>query len=404
MEKSFIPHPSHFIPVAAAERIRTLSGEAERSGRLHPEQLAIIYQQRWFSLFVPRSYGGLELSLPEGLRMEEGLAWADGSTGWTVTLCSGANWFIGFLSPEIAKNLFSDRQVCFAGSGRAAGTARVMASGYEVTGRWSYASGAPHATAFTANCLIEKDGAILQNEDGSPMVRAFIFLKDEVTVQEDWKAMGMIATASHSFEVIRQSVPADRCFTIDSDHAFLSQPVYRYPFLQLAETTLAVNSSGMAVRFMDLCEEVFARRSASATSSASSGNAGSSSVGHSRPRPSGNAGSASAGNATGMEKAMGLLGEARAALQDLRNSFYTAVGASWEEYLEMNSSEPTLLEQSLLDAVSISSRRLAAESRRLVDELYPWCGLTAANPDTEINRVWRNLHTASQHSLLTLRE
>ena len=400
MEKLPVPHPSFFIPAVQAGKIRQLSGEAERSGRLHPEQLAIIYEQRWFSLFVPRTYGGLELSLPEGLRIEEGLAWADGSTGWTVTLCSGANWFIGFLSPAITRELFSDQRVCFAGSGRPSGTARVMASGYEVTGRWSYATGAPHATAFTANCLLEKDGAILTNEDGSPMVRAFIFLKDELIVQEDWNCMGMIATASHSFEVSRQSIPANRCFTVDGNHSFLSQPIYQYPFLQLAETTLAVNSSGMAARFIDLCEEIFAERSASA----SSPNAGLGSARNAGSSSAGNAGSASSGNAPGMKKAVDLLRNAKARFQALRDSFYAAVEISWEEHLKKISSDPSLSDYASLEAVSKSSRRLAAEARHLVDELYPWCGLTAANPGTEINRVWRNLHTACQHSLLTSRD
>jgi len=353
------------IPADQADKLRSFSADAESSGSLHPGQLAIIDEQRWFNLYVPRSHGGLELSLPEGLRMEEALAWTDGSLGWTVTLCSGANWFIGFLQPEIAKDLFSDRRSCFAGSGRASGIARITATGYEVTGRWKYASGAPHATAFTANCLLEKDGALLQNEDGSPMMRAFLFLKDEVIVHKDWNAMGMIATASHSFEVRQQQVGRDRCFTIDSHHSFLPQPIYRYPFLQLAETTLAVNSAGMAAHFIDLCEGIFARRSDHA------------------------------GNKPRMGAATARLAEAKIVLQYLRQSFYRAVRSSWEECEKGNS-----LQEPLLQAVSRSSRALALEARRLVDELYPWCGLTAADRNTEINRVWRDLHTASQHSLL----
>src|SRR5450432_2645066 len=114
IEMNTIPHPSHFIPAALADTINQSSGEAERYGSLHPRQLALIYEQRWFSLFVPLSRGGLGLSLPEGLELEEGLAWADGSTGWTVTLCGGANWFIGFLQPAIAWELFSDQRVCLA--------------------------------------------------------------------------------------------------------------------------------------------------------------------------------------------------------------------------------------------------------------------------------------------------
>ena len=363
-----IPHPSHFIPAALTDTISRLSGEAERYGSLHPQQLALIYEQRWFSLFVPRSSGGLELSLPEGLRLEEGLAWADGSTGWTVTLCGGANWFIGFLQPEIAREFFDDPRVCLAGSGRASGIARATAGGYEISGRWRYATGAPHATAFTANCRIEKDGELLWDEEGNPVVHAFLLAKEEIILHEDWNCIGMIATASHSFEVRQQRVPANRCFRIDGNSSFLSSRIFQYPFLPFAETTLAVNSSGMAVRFTDLCEKIFLER-----------------PGRTELLP---------GNKTMLRH----LEEARIHLQTLRQHFYQIVQSSWDECAEGKSLSATLLKE-----VSRASRRLAAGSRRLVDELYPWCGLTAANPDTEINRVWRNLHTASQHSLLTLR-
>ena len=98
--------------------------QAEALGQLHPAQLEIIYKQNWFNLFVPKEHGGLGLHLKEGLQIQEGLAWTDGSAGWTVTLCSGANYFIGFLSPEVAKEIFKDPHVCLAGSGHPSGIAR----------------------------------------------------------------------------------------------------------------------------------------------------------------------------------------------------------------------------------------------------------------------------------------
>jgi hypothetical protein len=55
----------------------------------------------------------------------------------------------------------------------------------------------------------------------------------------------------------------------------------------------------------------------------------------------------------------------------------------------------------VMEEVSLYSRNLAKISRECVDLLYPYCGLAAANTDTEINQVWRDLHTASQHALLT---
>jgi len=170
-----MPHPSEIIEHALADRMRSFSMDAEKSGQLHPEQIGLIRQNNWLNLFVPKQYGGLELALPEALRIEEALAWVDGSMGWTLTLCSGAAWFVGFLDPGFAKQLFADPLVCLAGSGRATGIATIIDGGYMVSGSWNYASGAPFATAFTANCLIEKDGLPLLQEDGSQAIRSFVF-------------------------------------------------------------------------------------------------------------------------------------------------------------------------------------------------------------------------------------
>src|SRR5687767_9677742 len=101
-------HPSQFIAKEISDNIRYLSAQAEERRQLHPEVLDIIYKQNWFNLFVPKEHGGLGLELTAGLQIQEALAWTDGSAGWTVTLCSGANYFIGFLTPEVTKNIFND--------------------------------------------------------------------------------------------------------------------------------------------------------------------------------------------------------------------------------------------------------------------------------------------------------
>jgi len=362
-----IPHASEFIPHEIADMIRSYSFEAEKSGCLGNEQLLLIYEQRWFNLYVPAQFGGLELSLPEGLKMEEALAWADGSLGWVVTLCSGANWFIGFLDTDIAKKIFCNEKVCFAGSGKPSGTASITDNGFEITGSWNYASGASCATIFTANCIIEKNGVSLKNEDGSPMIKSFLFFRDEVTIDKDsWNTTGMIATASYSFKITNLVVQANRCFTIDSRCAVLPQTIFQFPFLQFAEATLAVNSSGMASRFIDVCEKLLAAKSGNENSKLG--------VSHNLMRE---------------------LEAAKLCLQALRESFYSAIQLSWDQY-----TRKSFANSGLLSKVSKSSKNLASGSRALVDKLYPWCGLIAANPNTEMNLVWRNLHTASQHKLL----
>lgn len=360
-----IPHPSSFIDTQFTYSIRQFASEAERMGSLHPEQLSVIYKEHWFNLFVPKEYGGLGLSLPEGLRIEESLAWADGSTGWTVTLCSGANWFIGFLQSETAKTFFNSGKVCFAGSDRPSGIAKIINDGYEISGKWQYATGSAHATAFTANCKIEKDGKIMQNEGGSPVIAVFIFLRNEVSVHEDWKEMGMIATSSNSFEVKNVRVNKNRRFAIDEKHTILPDKIYQYPFLQFAETTLAVNISGMAAYYLDLFEAIIKERKDKDFKNAQ---LLSLSVRHDR---------------------------AKNQLDEARQAFYQTLERSWNE-----GSESKKFSVSTLEEVSKVSRQLAVTSRRMVDEIFPYCGLVAAGYGSAINRVWRNLHTACLHPLL----
>lgn len=335
--------------------IRKNSLQAEKQGSLTPEQLDLIYREKWFHLFVPQEWGGLALSLPEAVRLEESIARADGSVGWVVTLCAGAAMFIGYFSEDLANEIFNNPRVCLAGSGQANGTAKITNGGYEINGSWPYASGAPHATHFTANCVIE----------GSGQIQSFVLKKEEVKLHANWKYIGLNATAGFSFSVKDLTIPANRSFIIDPKHARLSHPVYRYPFLQLAETTIAANISGMCLSFFDLAKQLLTEKQHFNTKSQE------------------------------IKKGLELITSGLAEMELIRQKFYTALDASWTSHItngQITSSE--------LSAVSQSSLDLAQQSRNLVNQLYPYCGLYAARTDTMINQVWRNINTASQHTLL----
>ena len=358
------PHPSTFITAEHAATFRQYAHAAEELGQLHPGQLALVNQLQWFKLLVPRAYGGLETSLPDLVRLQEAISWTDGSTGWVVTLCAGAGWFGGFINPTIAQQIFNQPGVCLAGSGAVSGEAEVTDGGYRLNGTWNYASGAYHATHFTANCLIKKNGETVLGDDNTPLVLPFIVDKKDVTLLPTWKYMGMVATGSNSFKMEDVKVSADRSFHIDGRYAEVENKFYQYPFLQLAEATLAVNISGMAMHFIDLCADVFRERMT-------------------KPRLTDN-------HKTQLQQ---ILKDTADSLQPTRNSFFTAVDASWDNRGETE-----------LKAVSKISRVLAKQAREAVDLLYPYCGLIAAAPDTELNRVWRDLHTASVHALLKFAE
>lgn len=356
-----IKHPGDRLTPEWTKLIRSEALAAEQQRRLTPAQLQLLYEQKWFSLLTPKIYGGLEWSLPEVVAFEEAIGWADGSVAWVLTLCTGAGWFAGFLQPQLAQQLFANPQVCLAGSGARAGTAVITPAGYEISGTWLHASGAPHATAFTANCTIIENGEPVPDEQGNPLVKPFVLFPDEVQLLPTWKSFGLVASASHAFTAAHVTVTPERCFAIDKNAAPVPGPLYQYPFLQLAETTLAANISGMVLHFIEEAEALLLARQKHNT----------------------------------MALAGPVIQAAKQTLQTLRTAFYAALQQSWEQQEQQG-----CISEAVLTEVSRSSRELAQQGRRAVDELYPYCGLQAAASDTVINQVWRDLHTASQHGLL----
>src|SRR5438552_16225078 len=71
-------------PVAG--EIRMLAPQAEASRRLPDELVACLKQAGLLSIYTPEDVGGLELPLPDALRVVEEVARHDCSTGWPVAL------------------------------------------------------------------------------------------------------------------------------------------------------------------------------------------------------------------------------------------------------------------------------------------------------------------------------
>lgn len=343
-----------------------LAAKAESLGYLPEEWLAEIYAEKWFKLFVPEELGGLGCTLPEALKIEEKLAKLDGSLGWTVTLCAGAAWFVGFMDESVRKDIFPDEKLCLAGSGFVGGKADKIGENYLISGSWTYASGALHATHLTANCEIFEEGKALHDKKGKPVVKAFVLDRKDVEILDGWNYMGMIATGSHAFRCEKLSVPLSRCFEIIPNKAQLKEPVYQYPFLQIAEATLAANILGISKHLKELIEQSFWKR-------------------HEYRKY----------DKKHLKYFQDLLTKQDKKLQKLRDEFYGQVNSSWEELVQKGK-----ISDSRLKKVSKISRKLTQQCREINGKLYPFSGLEAAKTHTELNRVWRDFNTVGQHALL----
>jgi alkylation response protein AidB-like acyl-CoA dehydrogenase len=177
----------------------------------------------------------------------------------------------------------------------------------------------------------------------------------------------MRASASHSYRIDNQWIGKEHGFTISAATATANGPLYRFPFYSLAYLTLAANMAGMAGHFLQLAQPCMQRRRH---------------AGKNLPL-------------LDVPEVAALLHAKQQAHIDARTQFYAVLDASWAQV-----AAGTTLDAAAMLAIQASSLALVAASRASVDELYPYCGLHAAHEHSDINRVWRDFHTASQHSLL----
>jgi alkylation response protein AidB-like acyl-CoA dehydrogenase len=338
--------------------------QAELAGFLLPAQQADIHAKGWLKMLAPRAAGGAEWPLPDVVRLEEDIAATDGSLGWVVTLCAGAGWFAGFLPPALARDILATPGACLAGSGGPTGYADTDGDDFLVTGRWDYASGAPMATHFTLNAVLRERGEVLRDAEGKPRIRAFVVPARHVVLEPSWQAIGMRASASHAYRIDGARVPASHAFSIDAAHATADGPLYRFPFMALAYVTLAANLLGMARHFVSLAGPLIAARRQ-----------------HGTGVPLAEVPSVAA-----------RLAAAREELAADRMVLYETLDRAWADV-----ERRTVPDEAALRGVSL---QLVETCRRIVDGLYPYCGLQAAREEAPINRVWRDFHTATQHVLL----
>ncbi|MBM7419690.1 MULTISPECIES: hypothetical protein [Chryseobacterium] len=212
--------------------------------------MAQIHHERLLQIWVPKRYGGLGLRLKEGLQLLFDWSKIDGSLGWMLTLCSGANFFSRNLNPNIAKELFSNSKTCFGGSGMIGGTAEKQTDGtFLINGLWHFATGAPHLSHFTLNAKLTENGNPLLDESGNELIRSFVISKNQVEIIPNWKSMGMKATGTYSFKVDNVKVSEDYSFIYDE--FFTDDALDKIPFRIFADLTLLVNYLGMASHFSE---------------------------------------------------------------------------------------------------------------------------------------------------------
>lgn len=347
------------IPISLVHAAKQYASLPEGTS-LPSEMLAGIYEAKLFKLFVPKDLNGLMLPLPDALRVFAEASEIDGTFGWLVTIGSGGGFFSATLPPEEAQKQFAPANAVVAGSGLPSGVAHPVEGGYRVSGQWKYCSGSTFASLYTANCRIDR------GSEAEPEIRSFAFLPDQVRIIRDWNSFGLKGTDSHSMAVDDVFVPEERTFSIMSLPNY-DDPIFRYPFLPFAQTSFAAVCLGICRHFLAEAELFVAAKRAEW-----------------EPAKPGRA-----------EETKSAISRQEAKLEAEAAKFYETVERTWNAFLAAG--EMTEENQAEVGTVC---RKLSGSVLAYAHAIFPLLGMAVLMEDHPINRIWRDLHTVTQHAVL----
>jgi len=223
------------IAAEAAQRGR----EIEQLRRLPPDLAQKIAAAGLFRAGLPRALGGAELDAADFLELIEVMATGDGATGWCLMIGATAALTGAYLEPVAAEAIFRDPEAIMAGIFAPMGVASPAedngVTGYRVSGRWAWASGAQHSRVIFAGCRAP-------GEEGSLMLA---LPTETVTFHDTWHSFGLCGTGSLDFSVENLFVPAAHGVALASAQAKYDLSLYRLPIFGLLAAGIAAVSLGL---------------------------------------------------------------------------------------------------------------------------------------------------------------
>lgn len=202
-------------------------------------------------ILVPKALGGPELGLETLVGVCRELGSGCASTGWVTAIYGLHNWMLSLFPEPAQREVFAGGSYTFAPCTLApTGSAEPVPGGHQVTGRWSWGSGAAHAAWVMVNALAGIEP------------RVFLIPRDEVVVHDVWHTSGMRGTGSNDLEVTGGFVPAHRSVPLldfvrgaAPGAAVHSGPASRWPMvpvLVLTGTAPVLGAAeGLLARFKD---------------------------------------------------------------------------------------------------------------------------------------------------------
>jgi alkylation response protein AidB-like acyl-CoA dehydrogenase len=332
---------------------REMSTEIDDDRRLPEALVALLGESGLLRAGAPAEARGLELPPGVALRCAEAVARGNASAGWCVSIAITSSLLVAYLPVSSRDALFGDGRGVAAGVWAPRGTARTVAGGVVVSGRWSFCSGITHADMMFAGCLVD--------DQRVPSVVALP--KDDLEVLDTWHTLGLRGTGSHDSVADEVFVPSDRVFSL-FDGPVVDRPLYRFPvfgFFALSIGAAALGNARGAID--DLTELACAKKGLGSTRTLAE-------------RPATQAAVATA----------------ESALEAARALYYQGIETAWQA---SQGGEGVSVEAR--NRLRLAATHAVRTSADVVRDMYDLAGGSAIYDSSPLQRRFRDAYTATAH-------
>jgi alkylation response protein AidB-like acyl-CoA dehydrogenase len=226
---------------AAATLVAPLVTAAEEGRRLPAAAVSALTEAGVFKLLVPRAYGGSETDAATYFAVVAELARVDGSIGWCAMINASCGLMAAFLPDDVARVVYGPDDAVSCGVFAPTGVARPVENGFQVRGRWSFASGCEHSPWRMVGVVREDEVA----GGRAPKVYSALLRAEDTAVVDTWTTSGLRGTGSHDLRVDDVFVPSERFFSL-LDRPRHHGALYRMPFFGLLAGGIAAVTIGLA--------------------------------------------------------------------------------------------------------------------------------------------------------------
>jgi len=184
--------------LALEPTIQARADEIAELRRLPPDLVQLLKRAGAYRMLMPRAWGGPEMTPREQCEVIEIYARADASVGWCVMIGSDSGLFAGYFDEAAARELYSELDFSFAGSGSAMGRAVRAPGGFVLNGRWPFGSNINNADVVTAICPVY-DGDTMVVVDGRPEMIMAAAPASSFEILDTWRTLGLAGTGSNDY-------------------------------------------------------------------------------------------------------------------------------------------------------------------------------------------------------------